>query len=47
MAVRRVTDHNVDSAIALKCKLEKSDLVVPTDDVAFDKRSFSAARAYR
>ena len=36
VAPRKGTDHDINSTIAPKCKLKKSDLVIPTDHIAFD-----------
>jgi hypothetical protein len=39
------TDHNVNNAIALECKFEEGKLVIPVDDIAFDRRGFSSGTA--
>jgi len=41
---REHTHHNVNSTIALKCKFKESDLIVPVDNVAADRRSLSSVR---
>jgi len=40
--VRGHTNHNVNSAIALERKIEEGKLVIPVDDIAFDRRGFSS-----
>jgi hypothetical protein len=39
---RKGTDHDVNSTIAPKGKVKKSDLVIPIDHIAFDRRCFSS-----
>lgn len=43
--VRGHTDHNVNSAITLECKVEEGKLIIPVYDIAFDRRGFSLGRA--
>jgi len=43
--VRGHTDHNVNSAIALECKIEEGKLVIPVNDITFGRRGLSSGRA--
>jgi hypothetical protein len=38
------TNHDVYGTIAFKCELEESDLVIPVDHVAFDRRGLPTGR---